>query len=210
MKRLHLIRTALRFVIGLSLGMAMPSLAKATDRVADCTVYYTPRETGFVASRGFNLQRQTRTGLNGQYFATDFLRSVQVEGHGRLAKPYRGFRYIYYNGQWGFTDVPKGTRQQPLVALQSCAVSSRSSGLKPGTWVRAIHDALPEGLQNRWWKVSDVGGGVQSDQIDLYWGEDDPSGPGSGLYQPAGTRFTGARKAKLNLSATNPQTRNAS
>lgn len=210
MKRLSLIRTALRLAIGLFLGSAMPSLARTSDRLADCTVYYTPRESGFVAGRGFNLQRETRVGLNGQYYAADFLRAVQVEGHGRLATAYRGFRYIYYNGRWGFTDVPKGTRQQPLIALQSCAVSSRSSRIQPGTWVRTEHALLPEKLRNRWWRVSDVGAGVQGGQIDLYWGEDDPTGPGAGLYRPAGTTFTGARKAKLNLSATNPQTRNAS
>lgn len=210
MKRLSLLRAALRLAIGLFLGLAMPSLATTSDRLADCTVYYTPRESGFVAGRGFNLQRETRAGLNGQYYAADFLRAVQVEGHGRLVTAYRGLRYIYYNGRWGFTDAPKGTRQQPLVALQSCAVSTQSSRIRPGTWVRTEHALLPEKLQNRWWRVSDVGAGVQGGQIDLYWGEDDPAGPGSGLYRPAGTTFTGARKAKLNLSVTNPQTRNAS
>ncbi len=188
----------------------MPSLVRSSEDLADCTIYYTPRESGFVAGRGFNLRRETRTGLNGQYYPADFLRAVQVEGHGRLAKSYRGFRYIYYNGKWGFTDVPKGTRQQPLVALQSCAVSARSPRIRPGTWVRTVHALLPQTLQNRWWRVSDVGSGVQGSQIDLYWGEDDPSGPGAGLYRPAGTTFTVVRKARLNLSTTNPQTRKTS
>ncbi|HEY8966180.1 MAG TPA: hypothetical protein VIM58_07045, partial [Candidatus Methylacidiphilales bacterium] len=167
--------------------------------VADCTVYYTPREAGFTDGKGFDLRPETRPGLGGATFPADFLRAVKVEGHGRLAQAHDGFLYVYYNGRWGYTDYPKGTGQQPLVPLQSCAVSSHSAKLRRGSWLQTAHDALPSPLRDRWWKVTDVGGGVQSRQVDLYWGEDDPSGPGARIYQPAGTTFTGARNAKLNL-----------
>jgi membrane-bound lytic murein transglycosylase len=66
-------------------------------------------------------------------------------------------------------------------------------------WIRTDHDLFPAPLQNRWWKVSDVGSGVSQKQVDFYWGEDDPSGPKSGIFRPAGTTFSGAKAAKLDL-----------
>lgn len=207
MTKLQICKWKLVLATALFFGLASSTFVIATDNV-DCTIYYTPREIGFTLQRGFNLELDTRPGLKDRRFATDFLRAVQMEGHGRLAQPYDGFRYIYYNGKWGYTDYPKGTMQLPLIPLQSCAISSASGHLKPGTWLRAMHDSLPSVLQNRWWKICDVGGGVQTRQIDFYWGEDNPRGPGHRIYQPAGISFTGARNATLFLSSTNPKHRN--
>lgn len=210
MRQFHTNHWMLRLAVAFLLALASYSLANAVDNMADCTLYYTPRESGFVVGRGFNLQLQTRPGLEGRHFAVDFLKAVQVEGHGRLAKPYHGFSYIYYNGKWGYTDYPRGIQQRPLVPLQSCATSIRSDTFKMGMWIRTEHKALPMIFRNRWWKVSDVGSGVKSRQIDLYWGEDAPKGPGMGLYQPAGISFNGVRNAKFNLSSVTPQTKKSS
>ncbi|WP_093285607.1 hypothetical protein [Verrucomicrobium sp. GAS474] len=176
-----------------------PAMVAGEGARADCTVYYTPRESGFAPGQGFDLRPETRPGLEGEYYPADFLRAVKVEGHGRLEQPHGTDQYIYFNGRWGYTDCPKGIGQQPLIPLQSCAVSVRSPNLKRGVWVQMAHATLPAPLRNRWWKVSDVGGGVQSRQVDLYWGEDDPKGPGSKVYQPAGTTFTGVRDAQMNF-----------
>ena len=34
-------------------------------------------------------------------------------------------------------------------------------------------------------EVGDTGGGLYKSQIDLYWGEDDPLGPGIDVWRPA-------------------------
>jgi hypothetical protein len=39
------------------------------------------------------------------------------------------------------------------------------------------------------WKIGDTGGGLRRWQIDLYWGEDEPLGPGKLLARPRGTEF---------------------
>lgn len=45
------------------------------------------------------------------------------------------------------------------------------------------------------------GGGVQSLQIDLYWGHDNPMGPGGDVFRPAGTTFTEATRTTVILLA---------
>ncbi len=35
------------------------------------------------------------------------------------------------------------------------------------------------------YEVGNTGAGLFRSQIDLYWGEDDPRGPGSGIFRPA-------------------------
>jgi hypothetical protein len=37
--------------------------------------------------------------------------------------------------------------------------------------------------------VVDTGGGLRRWQIDLYWGEDEPLGPGRLMARPRGTEF---------------------
>src|SRR5437762_2315925 len=89
-----------------------------------CTIYYTPRETGFSESGGFNLSMETRQGLHGQRYAHDFLLAVEKEGFGKLKEPYQGMAYIrYWNGSWDFAKQPVDHFQRPLVPKASCAVS---------------------------------------------------------------------------------------
>ena len=39
------------------------------------------------------------------------------------------------------------------------------------------------------WRCDDTGFGLHISQIDLYWGEDYPLGPGRNVARPAGTKF---------------------
>src|SRR5690348_2253271 len=47
-----------------------------------CTLYYTPKESGFTSERGFDATPVTKPGLNGRTYPRDFLRSVKKEGFG--------------------------------------------------------------------------------------------------------------------------------
>src|SRR6266568_9189549 len=75
-----------------------------------CTLYYTPKESGFTFERGFDATRVTKSGLHGQTYPRDFLRSVKKEGYGRIATPVNGHNYIRYNGgdSYGYSSAPSG------------------------------------------------------------------------------------------------------
>src|SRR5438045_6311294 len=49
-----------------------------------CTLYYTPKESGFTFERGFDATRVSKPGLRGRAYPRDFLRSVMKEGYGRI------------------------------------------------------------------------------------------------------------------------------
>ena len=55
-----------------------------------CTLYYTPKESGFTFERGFDATPVTKPGLHGRKYPRDFLRSVKKEGFGRIAAPVNG------------------------------------------------------------------------------------------------------------------------
>src|SRR5262249_18834005 len=73
-----------------------------------CTLYYTPKESGFTFERGFDATRVTKPGLHGRTYPRDFLRSVKKEGYGRIATPVNGHNYIRYNdgGSYSFAGPP--------------------------------------------------------------------------------------------------------
>src|SRR5438045_2764236 len=74
-----------------------------------CTLYYTPKESGFTFERGFDATRVTKSGLHGRAYPRDFLRSVMKEGYGRITTPVNGRNYIRYNGgSYGFSSAPSG------------------------------------------------------------------------------------------------------
>ncbi len=55
-----------------------------------CTIYYTPKESGFTFERGFDATPVTKSGLHGRKYPRDFLRSVKKEGFGRINTPVEG------------------------------------------------------------------------------------------------------------------------
>jgi hypothetical protein len=72
-----------------------------------CTLYYTPKESGFTSGRGFDATRVTKRGLRGRTYPRDFLRSVMKEGCGRITTPVNGHNYLrYYRGSTVFRPLP--------------------------------------------------------------------------------------------------------
>src|SRR5207302_9175112 len=73
-----------------------------------CTLYYTPKESGFTFERGFDATRVTKSGLRGRTYPRDFLRSVKKEGYGRITPPVNGHNYIRYNdgGSYSSSSAP--------------------------------------------------------------------------------------------------------
>lgn len=176
-----------------SLDHATPGLGGAAGgervRLMFCTVYYTPLEEGFTAARGFDMTKETRRGLGGRHYSKDFLRAVVVEGFGRLAKPYNGNRYIKYDGRWGYSNRILGNRNNTLVDRKSAAVYRRNPALPKNTTLTILDPDVFDALGSLEWETADTGGGLTMWQIDLYWGEDYPLGPGMDRFRPAGCPF---------------------
>lgn len=161
-----------------------------------CTLYYTPREAGFTAERGFDLTPETRPGLGGRRYGRDFLRAVKTEGFGRLIQPVAGAAYLHYdgNGRYGFARRPTGRGGVPLVPRRSCAARGDPPGhageIPVGSVWLLDSPTLREMVSGTThWKVADMGGALHRRHLDLYWGEDDPRGPGTDLARPRGTDF---------------------
>lgn len=166
---------------------ATMDFAATYDGVFQTTVYYTPREDGFFQSAGFDMALETRAGLQGTQFPRDFLKAVATEGFGRMKKAVSGKQYLFCcRGQWGFADVPVDSVGQPLKARQSCAVGAGYQLIQPKAKFRVRAAGLPSALLDAQWLVCDTGSGLKPRQIDLYWGEDAPLGPGPRLARPRG------------------------
>lgn len=155
-----------------------------------CTVYYTPKESGFTADRGFDVTPASASGLGGRTYPRSFLNSVKKEGFGRLVTPVGGRNYIQYvgGGRFRFAKVPLGSRGNVLVPRKSCAVSTRNRFLRQRLALLIKSETVDECLGSRDWEVADTGGGIHPLQIDLYYGEDEPRGPvGRQLARPRST-----------------------
>jgi len=148
-----------------------------------CTVYYTPLETGFLATRGFDLTPKVMKGSGGKKFPADFVRSVVMEGFGRVAEPAKEKPYLAYNGR--FHKRILGNRGNELVPRQSIAVNTRNPLVPPGRKVWVLDPEIHNQFGASLYEVADTGGGLFRNQIDLYWGEDNPRGPGSGIARAA-------------------------
>jgi hypothetical protein len=154
-----------------------------------CTLYYTPKESGFAAERGFDVTSETRRGLGGRRYGRDFLESVRVEGIGRLAKPVNGLNYIRYEGRgrYSFTSRPTGINRSKITPRLTCAANRRPLRVSPFERVRIPDAWVQELFGSSRWIVGDTGGGLHNFQVDLYWGEDEPLGAGKLRGRPSGT-----------------------
>lgn len=155
-----------------------------------CTVYYTPKESGFTAERGFNAEPTTAPGLRGRTYPRDFLAAVKKEGFGRLVSPVDGLHYIRWVGDGGYAyaKVPLGRRGEVLEPRRSCAISGRNSFLRQHDTITIKSAAVNGETGSTEWFICDSGDGVHPLQIDLYWGEDEPRGSvGRQRARPAGT-----------------------
>src|SRR5947208_5868666 len=155
-----------------------------------CTLYYTPKESGFTFERGFDATLVTKPGLHGRKYPRDFLRSVKKEGFGRIVTPVDGRHYISYNGgdSFAFASRPTGGGGV-LVARYSAAAKLGQSGLRHGAIVETESPIVQKVFVSTRWKIIDTGGGLRRWQMDCYYGEDEPLGPGKFMGRPRATTF---------------------
>src|SRR5438046_3418011 len=139
-----------------------------------CTLYYTPKESGFTFERGFDATPVTKPGLHGRTYPRDFLRSVKKEGFGRISTPVDGRNYIRYNsgGSFGFASHPTGGGGV-LVDRYSAAIKSSQGSLRHGAVVETSSSEVQKVFGSSRWKIMDTGGGLRRWQIDCYFGEDE-------------------------------------
>jgi hypothetical protein len=157
-----------------------------------CTIYYTPLESGFTAERGFNMTPVAARGLRGRRYSRDFLAAVEKEGFGRIATPVEGLQYIRYHGRgsYRFARQPTGGRRaQLLVPRLSAAARKGRYGFRTGAELTTLDSAVNAVFRTARWQIMDTGGGLKRWQVDLYWGEDEPLGPGQLQARPRGTTF---------------------
>ena len=155
-----------------------------------CTLYYTPKESGFTSERGFDATPVTKPGLHGRRYPRDFLRSVKKEGFGRIVTPVNGRNYIRYNGgdSYAFASAPTGGGGV-LVPRFSAAMKSPRGVLRRGTTVVTESPELEKVFRSNRWQIMDTGGGLRRWQIDCYFGEDEALGPGKLQGRPRATTF---------------------
>jgi len=153
-----------------------------------CTLYYTPKESGFTFDRGFDATRITKPGLHGHTYPRDFLHAVMKEGFGRITSPVNGRNYIHYlRGSYSFGGAPSGGGGT-LVPRYSAA--TRLSGpLRRGLVVEIPASDVQKVFGSMRWRIVDTGGGLRRWQIDCYYGEDEPLGPGRMMARPRSTTF---------------------
>ena len=157
------------------------------EKTFKCSVYYTPLETGFIPEGGFELGLETRPGLEGRKYPKDFFRAVELEGFGHLKEPVEGKSYMrYWSGKWGFADQPIDNHQRPLIPKRSCAKSKPHALVTENAIISIRCDTPLVKLNSLRWQITDTGSGLVARQLDLYWGEDDPLGPGKKLCRPNG------------------------
>ena len=157
-----------------------------------CTVYYTPKESGFTAEKGFDATPTTAPGLKGNMYPRDFLAAVKKEGFGRMVTPVDGLNYMRWagGGRYAFAKVPLGRRGEVLEPRRSAAISGRNRFLDQHETIKIKSPLVNGEFGSDEWFICDTGGGVHPLQIDLYWGEDEPRGAvGRQRARPAGTAF---------------------
>jgi hypothetical protein len=156
-----------------------------------CTLYYTPMESGFTAQRGFDATAVAPPGLRGHRYPREFLAAVKKEGFGRIATPVDGLNYIRYNGRGGyrFAANPVGRGANILVARSSAAARKGKYGFADGAELTTLDDTVSKVFRSARWQVVDTGGALKRWQVDLYWGDDEPLGPGQLAARPRGTTF---------------------
>ena len=154
-----------------------------------CTLYYTPKEAGFTSERGFDATRLTKPGLHGRTYPRDFLRSVKKEGYGRIATPVNGRNYIRYNngGSYSFAGPPSGGGGTLIPRFSAAA--KMSGPLRRGLIFETRSADVQRVFGSARWKIVDTGGGLRRWQVDCYYGEDEPLGPGKFMGRPRGTTF---------------------
>ena len=168
-----------------------------------CTLYYTPKESGFTFERGFDATPVTKPGLHGRKYPRDFLRSVKKEGFGRITTSVNGRYYIRYNGGDSYAFASHATGGGGvLVPRYSAAMKGGHGGLRRGATIQTSSSELQKVFGSNRWKIMDTGGGLRRWQIDCYFGEDEPLGPGKLQGRPRATTLstlTPTHESRINV-----------
>ena len=155
-----------------------------------CTLYYTPKESGFTFERGFDAARITKPGLRGRTYPRDFLRSVKKEGYGRITMPVNGHNYIKYVGGNSYAYSSSGPSGGGGTLVPRFSAAAKLSGPLRRGWILETSSAeVQRVFGSARWKIVDTGGGLRRWQIDCYYGEDEPLGPGKFMGRPRATTF---------------------
>src|SRR5881396_2662437 len=127
-----------------------------------CTLYYTPKESGFTFERGFDATLITKAGLHGRKYPRDFLRSVKKEGFGRITTPVNGRYYIRYNGGDSYAFASHATGGGGvLVPRFSAAIKSTQGSLRHSAIVETESADVQKVFRSSRWKIMDTGGGLR-------------------------------------------------
>src|SRR5216110_1862792 len=161
----------------------------AGEYLVVCTLYYTPKESGFTFEGGFDATRVTKPGLHGRTYPRDFLHSVKKEGYGRIMTPVNGHNHIRYNngGSYSFAGPPSGGGG--TLVPRFSAAARLSGSLRRGMILETASSDVQRVFGSKRWKIVDTGGGLRRWQMDCYYGEDEPLGPGRFMGRPRGTTF---------------------
>lgn len=148
-------------------------------------------ESGFTAERGFDVTPVQAKGLGGRTYGREFLATVKLEGIGRITEPVNGRNYLAYDGDNAYRYVRHvhGRGTSVLEPRKSAAARTTQAGFPPGTEFTIDGQEVIAVFESADWKITDTGGGLKRWQIDLYWGEDEPLGPGRLKARPRGTTF---------------------
>ena len=65
--------------------------------------------------------------------------------------------------------------------------------------IKILSDQVTQTFNNQTFDVADTGGGLAEYQIDLYYGPDDPLGPGKNLFVPASAPNFGVSNSTVSL-----------
>ncbi|MEO0445687.1 MAG: hypothetical protein AAF191_06375, partial [Verrucomicrobiota bacterium] len=94
-----------------------------------------------------------------------------------------GKNYLNYQGKYHPRIL--GNRNNTLQPRESIAVHRYNPLFGKGTRAWILDPELYHQFGAIRYQVGDTGGGLFRSQIDLYWGEDDPLGPGPDIWRPA-------------------------
>jgi len=114
---------------------------------------------------------------------------VKKEGYGRIVTPVNGHNYIRYNGgdSYSYSSAPSGGGGT-LVARFSAAAKPQAD-LHRGLVLETPAAEVERVFGSTRWKIMDTGGGLRRWQLDCYYGEDEPLGPGKFMARPRATTF---------------------
>jgi hypothetical protein len=75
------------------------------------------------------------------------------------------------------------------VPRSSAAARKGKYGFVDGAELTTLDNTVSTVFRSARWQIADTGGALKRWQVDLYWGDDEPLGPGHLAARPRGTTF---------------------